>query len=74
MGLAGEASQEKVFVLCFCVWRVGHRFSEGVCKVGSSKPWVFPGGSPRVGAGLSALLCHWGRWRPARAGGKDGKG
>lgn len=30
--------------------------------------------SPWVGAGLSALLCHWGRWRPARAWGKDEKG
>lgn len=45
MGLAGEESQEKVFVLCFCVWRVRHHFSEGVCKVRSSKVWVFPAGS-----------------------------
>lgn len=30
--------------------------------------------SPWVAAGLSALLGHWGRWRPARAGGDDGKG
>lgn len=37
VGLAGEESQEKVFVLCFCVWRVRHHFSEGVCKVRSSK-------------------------------------
>lgn len=46
MGLAGEESQEKkVFVLCFCVWRVRHHFSEGVCTVRSSKVWVFPAGS-----------------------------
>lgn len=44
MGLAGE-EKEKVSVLCFCVWRVRHHFSEGVCKVGSSKVWVFPAGS-----------------------------
>lgn len=40
-----EESQGEVFVPCFGVCRVGHRFAEGVCRVRSSKAWVFPGGS-----------------------------
>lgn len=39
MGLAGEERQEKVFVLCFCVWRVGHRFSEGEKFRAVGFPW-----------------------------------
>lgn len=42
MGTRGEAGRTGEPGEGFCVWRVRHRFSEGVCKVRSSKVWVFP--------------------------------
>lgn len=68
-----EKRARRRFLCCaFVSGGLGIAFLRGSARGRSSK--VFPGGSPRVGAGLSALLCHWGRWRPARAGGNDGKG
>lgn len=78
MGIRGGAGRTGEPGEGFCVWRVRHRFSEGVCKVRSSKVWVFPfpcgSRAESLGAGLWALLGRWSRWRPARAGGSDGKG
>lgn len=78
MGIRGGAGRRGRFLCCAFVsggsgitfLRVSARWGAprfGFSLVGAEQ-------SPWVGAGLSALLCLWGRWRPARAGGNDGKG
>lgn len=77
MGVRGEAGRTGEPGEGFCVWRVRHRFSEGVCKVRSSEVWVFPfpwWEQSRVLEWLQGCQLYWGSWRPARAGGDGGKG